>query len=67
MLDQPAAQRLGWVLIHIVWQAAVVALAMAGVLAGMRARPASERYIVGPSPTPIPIRANPRARTIRFP
>jgi len=43
----PAAQRLGWVLIHLVWQATLVALAFRLALWCLRLSPAQTRYLAG--------------------
>jgi beta-lactamase regulating signal transducer with metallopeptidase domain len=42
----PAVERLGWALVHFLWQGAAVALLLAPVLVLMRRRPANARYVV---------------------
>ncbi|MCF7954701.1 MAG: BspA family leucine-rich repeat surface protein [Phycisphaerae bacterium] len=46
ILIQATVQRLGWVLVHFVWQAAMVALALAILLKLLRKFSANLRYIV---------------------
>jgi beta-lactamase regulating signal transducer with metallopeptidase domain len=46
LLSQPLVTALGWALIHFVWQGALVALLLAGVLAVMQRRSANARYAV---------------------
>ena len=45
-LRQPVVIRLGWTLVHFLWQGAVVALAVAVVLWFMRRRSAEARYAI---------------------
>jgi beta-lactamase regulating signal transducer with metallopeptidase domain/Leucine-rich repeat (LRR) protein len=44
-LRHPLAERLGWGLIHLVWQGAAVALLLAGLLWLLRRRSANARYM----------------------
>lgn len=44
ILDQPVVARLGWMLLHSLWQGAVVAAVAVMVLRGLRRRSASARY-----------------------
>lgn len=44
-LRHPLAERLGWGLIHLVWQGAAVALLLAGLLWLLRKRSANARYV----------------------
>lgn len=46
LLSQQTIERLGWTLVHFVWQAAVVALLLAVALRLLRRRNANARYIV---------------------
>jgi beta-lactamase regulating signal transducer with metallopeptidase domain len=45
LLGQPLVHRLGWTLLHFLWQGAAVALLLAGVLFLLRRRSASARYL----------------------
>ena len=45
LLSQQMIERLGWTLIHFVWQAAAVALLLATVLRVLRRRSAEARYV----------------------
>ena len=47
LLSQGGVERLGWMLIHFVWQATVVALLLAGALRLLRRRSANARYVAG--------------------
>jgi len=47
LLSQGIVEKLGWTLIHFVWQAAVVAVLLAAVLRLLRRRNADTRYIAG--------------------
>jgi beta-lactamase regulating signal transducer with metallopeptidase domain/multidrug efflux pump subunit AcrA (membrane-fusion protein) len=42
--DWPAIDRIGWALVHFVWQGAVVALALAAALEALRRRSSGARY-----------------------
>jgi beta-lactamase regulating signal transducer with metallopeptidase domain len=44
LLDHPAVRALGWALVHFVWQGAIVAALLAGLLAALRKRSAEIRY-----------------------
>ena len=44
-LSQPLIQRLGWMLLHFVWQGTCVALVLALALAAMRQRSPNARYM----------------------
>ena len=46
LLTGPLAQALGWALLHLVWQAVIVAGILAAVLALMTRQSASARYVV---------------------
>jgi len=46
ILESPAAQRLGWTLLHFVWQGVAVALVLRMLLAAMHHRGAAARYLV---------------------
>ena len=46
ILTQGTAQRFGWMLVHFVWQAAIVALVLAILLKLLRKSSANLRYIV---------------------
>jgi beta-lactamase regulating signal transducer with metallopeptidase domain len=46
LLDGPFADALGRALVHLVWQASIVALLLAGTLAAMRRSSANARYAV---------------------
>jgi beta-lactamase regulating signal transducer with metallopeptidase domain len=46
LLTGPLAQALGWALLHLVWQATIVAGILAAVLALMSRQSASARYVV---------------------
>jgi len=46
LLSQQMIERLGWTLIHFVWQAAAVALLLAAVLRGLRRSNSNVRYVV---------------------
>ncbi|HUG94274.1 MAG TPA: hypothetical protein VML55_25820, partial [Planctomycetaceae bacterium] len=43
--EQPAAQRLGWTLLHFVWQGAAIGVLAAAVLFALRNRSANARYV----------------------
>ena len=44
LLDQPAAERLGWTLLHFLWQGAAVAAVLLVALWLLRRRSAQARY-----------------------
>ncbi len=46
VLRQPAAQAIGWALLHFVWQGALVAMVTAVALAFLRRSAADVRYVV---------------------
>ena len=46
ILSQDMIQRLGWTLLHFIWQATAIALLLAILLAGLRKTAASVRYIM---------------------
>jgi len=46
LLGEPAAQAIGWALLHFMWQGAVVGLLTAAVLACLRRGAADVRYVV---------------------
>jgi bla regulator protein BlaR1 len=46
VLSQEIVQKLGWTLLHFVWQAAVVALLLATLLKLLRKSTANLRYII---------------------
>jgi beta-lactamase regulating signal transducer with metallopeptidase domain len=46
VIQQPAAQAIGWALLQFVWQGALVGLLTAGVLAALRQGAADVRYVV---------------------
>src|SRR5688572_10749599 len=46
MLQQPAAQAIGWALVQFVWQGAVIGLLTAIVLTALRRAAADVRYVV---------------------
>ncbi len=46
LLSQQMIERLGWTLIHFIWQAATVALLLAVVLRGLRRSSSNVRYVV---------------------
>jgi len=46
ILSQEIIQRLGWTLLHFIWQAAVVALLLAIMLRLLRKSAANVRYII---------------------
>ena len=46
LFHQPAAQAVGWALLHFVWQGALVAAVTGGVLAALRRSAADVRYVV---------------------
>src|SRR5438477_11823167 len=45
LLDQPLLQRLGWTLVHSVWQGIAVAILLAIALLALRRASASARYL----------------------
>jgi ankyrin repeat protein/beta-lactamase regulating signal transducer with metallopeptidase domain len=45
LLAQPAMQRLGWALVHFLWQGLGIALLLAAVLMLLRRRPPNARYV----------------------
>ena len=45
LLDQPLLQRLGWTLVHSVWQGAAAALLLGMALLALRRASASARYL----------------------
>jgi len=45
-IDVPFVHRLGWTLVHSVWQVALVSCALACLLALMRGRSANTRYLI---------------------
>lgn len=45
--NDPVVQRLGWTLLHFVWQGALLAAAYAAMRALSRDRPANTRYVAG--------------------
>src|SRR5690242_16504541 len=47
LVDAAAVERVGWVLVHSVWEGAVVATVVAVVLSLMRGASAGARYVVG--------------------
>ena len=49
-LTGPLAERLGWALLHFVWEGAVVAVMLAVALRALRRRSATVRYRAGGSP-----------------
>ena len=46
LFHQPAAQAVGWALLHFVWQGALVAAVTGAVLAALRRSAADVRYVV---------------------
>jgi beta-lactamase regulating signal transducer with metallopeptidase domain/protein involved in polysaccharide export with SLBB domain len=44
LFSEPIVQRLGWTLVHSLWQGVLIAAALAGVLRLLRAAPANVRY-----------------------
>jgi beta-lactamase regulating signal transducer with metallopeptidase domain len=46
-LSDPVVQRLGWVLVHSLWQEALVAILLAAVLRGLRREAPRARYAAG--------------------
>ncbi len=46
-LERPVVQRLGWTLLHFMWQGAVLALIYAGIRAALPRRGANARYLAG--------------------
>ena len=52
LLQEPAAQAIGWALLHFVWQGTVVALLAAVALALMRRSDATRVTSSRPSPWP---------------
>ena len=46
-LRQPPVERLGWTLLHFVWQGAAIAAVFGGALAVLRRRSANARYLAG--------------------
>ena len=46
LLSEPIVQRLGWTLLHFVWQGAAVAAVLGLLLLILRARSANVRYVV---------------------
>lgn len=47
LLPETIVYRLGWTLVHFVWQGALVALLVAAVLAALRRHSANARYVAG--------------------
>ncbi len=47
LLSQPLAERLGWALVHFLWQGALVACLLVAVLRILRAASAEARYLAG--------------------
>src|SRR5436190_17938891 len=47
MLSQPTAHRLGWTLVHSIWEGAAIAAAYAVVRIALRHWSANARYIAG--------------------
>ena len=47
ILHQPVAQRLGWALLHFLWQGATIGLIFAGGMRLLRNRSANARYTLG--------------------
>ncbi|HEY7120113.1 MAG TPA: carboxypeptidase regulatory-like domain-containing protein, partial [Tepidisphaeraceae bacterium] len=45
VLESSAVERVGWTLVHFVWEGALVALLLAGLLALLRRRSSSTRYV----------------------
>ncbi len=45
VLSPPIVQRIGWTLVHFVWEAAILVLFVAGLLAFLRGRSAASRYV----------------------
>jgi len=46
LLTHPVAFRLGWTLVHFVWQGAIVSLLLVGVLFALSRRSANARYLI---------------------
>ena len=46
LLRQPAAQVIGWALLHFIWQGALIGVLTAGALAALRRSAADVRYVV---------------------
>src|SRR3954468_10214652 len=44
LVRQPAVERLGWTLVHSLWQGGIVAGVLAAMLRAMRTAPAATRY-----------------------
>src|SRR5690242_19233193 len=47
LLGEPAAQAIGWALLHFLWQGALVGILTAAVLALLRRGAADVRYVIG--------------------
>ena len=47
VLDHPFIYRLGWVLLHSVWEGALVAVGFGLLRSGLRRRSANARYVSG--------------------
>ena len=47
ILNHPLVNLIGWTLLHFLWQGAIVGVIVAALLAGLRRRSASVRYVVG--------------------
>jgi hypothetical protein len=47
ILNHPLVNLIGWTLLHFLWQGAIVGVIVAALLAGLRRRNASVRYVVG--------------------
>jgi bla regulator protein blaR1 len=46
VVESPAVHRLGWTLLHSIWEGLVIAILLAVALAVMRRRSAQARYLV---------------------
>ena len=46
-LRHPVSERLGWSLIHLLWQGTVVAMLLAGLLWLLRRRSVNSRHVPG--------------------
>ena len=46
-IERPAAQALGWTLLHFVWQGALLGAGAYALLRALRSAPASTRYVIG--------------------